>query len=73
LKRGRFPRVRPLPEKPLMTAENEKTSIGCMGNRIIAIQEVLSLFPGELPARVKVFSEDIIGYFNGQQSKRILF
>jgi hypothetical protein len=44
-----------------------------MGNRIVPIQEVLRSFPGELPAGVQFFREDIIRHFNGEEGKGILF
>jgi hypothetical protein len=68
----RFPWVRPFPEKSLMATEDEKTSIRRMGNRIIPVQEMLRLFPRELPAGVEFLRENIIGHFNGEQGKRIL-
>jgi hypothetical protein len=44
-----------------------------MGNRIIPIQEMLPLFPGELPTGVELLRESIIGHFNGEEGKGILF
>ena len=56
-----------------MTTDDEKTSVGRMRYRIIPVQEMLWLFPDELPAGVQFFREDIRGHFNGEESKRILF
>ena len=56
-----------------MTTEDEKTSIGRMGNRIIPVQEMLWLFPGELPTGFEFFRENIVGHFNREQGKGVLF
>jgi hypothetical protein len=56
-----------------MTAEDEKTSIGRMRSRIIPIQEMLWLFLEEPPTGVECFRENIVGHFNREEGKRVLF